>query len=192
MRVLGLDGLRASTTGSNMAAANLATLTLGAAGRRVLSALILVSCLGGCMSSLLTGSRVFVPLATDGLFVRWLGALSPRTAVPSRAVVVAALLGAGYVLVRSFEQLTEAFVVGYFPFYVLAVLPAGISGDRGLYGMTIRGLFRAGTGLSRDRARGYGAANLLLFCVAWPALMYALWVTAWRQREALRRMERGG
>ncbi|TAK29262.1 MAG: amino acid permease [Myxococcaceae bacterium] len=61
-------------------------------------------------------------LATDGLFVRWLGALSPRTAGPSRAVVVAALLGAGYVLARSFEQLTEAFVVGYFPFYVLAVL----------------------------------------------------------------------
>ncbi len=122
VRVLGLDGLRASTTGSNMAAANLASLTLGAAGRRILSALILVSCLGGCMSSLLTGSRVFVPLATDGLFVRWLGALSPRTAVPSRAVVVAALLGAGYVLARSFEQLTEAFVVGYFPFYVLAVL----------------------------------------------------------------------
>lgn len=121
-RVLGLDGLRASTTGSNMAAANLATLTLGAAGRRLLSALVLVSCLGGCMSSLLTGSRVFVPLATDGLFVRWLGALSPRTAVPSRAVVVATLLGAAFVLARSFEQLTEAFVVGYFPFYVLAVL----------------------------------------------------------------------
>lgn len=122
VRVLGLDGLRASTTGANMAAANLATLTLGAAGRRLLSALILVSCLGGSMSSLLTGSRVFVPLATDGLFVRWLGALSPRTAVPSRAVVVAALLGAVYVLARSFEQLTEAFVVGYFPFYMLAVL----------------------------------------------------------------------
>jgi APA family basic amino acid/polyamine antiporter len=122
VRVLGLDGLRASTTGSHMAAANLAALTLGAAGRRLLSALILVSCLGGCMSSLLTGSRVFVPLAADGLFVRWLGALSPRTAVPSRAVVVAALLGAVYVLARSFEQLTEAFVVGYFPFYVLAVL----------------------------------------------------------------------
>lgn len=122
VRVLGLDGLRASTTGAHMAAAHLATLTLGAAGRRLLSALILVSCLGGCMSSLLTGSRVFVPLATDGLFVRWLGALSPRTAVPSRAVVVAALLGAGYVLARSFEQLTEAFVVGYFPFYMLAVL----------------------------------------------------------------------
>jgi amino acid transporter len=121
-RILGLDGLRHSTTGSNMAAANLAALTLGATGRRALSALILVSCVGGCMSSLLTGSRVFVPLATDGLFVRWLGALSPRTAVPTRAVIVATALGGVYVTVRSFEQLTDAFVAGYFPFYMLAVI----------------------------------------------------------------------
>ncbi len=120
-RALGIDGLRHSTTGANMAAANLAVLTLGEAGRRLLSAIILVSCVGGCMSSLLTGPRTFVPLATDGLFLRGLGAVSPRAAVPARAVVACALLGGAYVLVRSFEQLTDAFVVGYFPFYMLAV-----------------------------------------------------------------------
>jgi amino acid transporter len=120
-RVLGIEGLRRSTSGTNMAAANLASLTLGAAGRQFLSALILVSCLGGCMSSLLTGPRVFVALATDGLFVRWLGAVSPKSGVPARAVMVSALLGGLYVSARSFEQLTDAFVVGYFPFYILAV-----------------------------------------------------------------------
>ncbi len=121
-RVLGLDGLRASTTGSHMAASNLAALTLGAAGQRALAALVLVSCVGGCMSSLLTGSRVFVPLATDGLFLRGLGVVSPRTRVPARAVVVCSVLGAFYVSFRSFEQLTDGFVVGYFPFYALAVI----------------------------------------------------------------------
>jgi APA family basic amino acid/polyamine antiporter len=121
-RVLGLDGLRRSTTGVNLAAANLATLTLGAGGRRLLSALILVSCLGGCMSSLLTGSRVFVPLASDGLFPRAFGVVSPRTGVPVRAVLISAALGAVYTTVRSFEQLTDAFVVGFFPFYILAVV----------------------------------------------------------------------
>jgi amino acid transporter len=121
-RVLGIEGLRHSTSGANMAAANLARQSLGHAGERLLGALILISCVGGCMSSLLTGSRVFVPLATDGLFLRSLGRLSPRTAVPSRAVLVSAALGGVYVTVRSFEQLTDAFVIGYFPFYVLAVL----------------------------------------------------------------------
>ena len=108
-----------------MAAANLARATLGAAGQTLLSLLILTSCLGGIMSALLTGSRVFVPMATDGLFVAWLGHVSPRTGVPARAVAVAAFLGLGYVTIRSIEQLTDGFVVGYFPFYMLAV--AGVA-----------------------------------------------------------------
>ncbi|MDQ3031135.1 MAG: amino acid permease [Myxococcota bacterium] len=121
-RVLGLEGLRRSTDGSGMAAAHLATLTLGAAGRALLAALVLVSCVGGCMASLLTNSRTFVPMATDGVFSQWLGRVWERTGVPANAIGVGALLGAIYVSSRSFEQLTDAFVVGYFPFYALAVI----------------------------------------------------------------------
>lgn len=65
-------------------------------------------------------------------------------------------------------------------------LPAVLTGDAGLYGKTIRGLFRLGARLHPDRMRGYGAANLLVFCVLWPGLMYALWIIAWKQRIALR------
>jgi len=120
-RVLGLDGLLASTSGSNMAAANLATRALGPLGARLLAGLLLVSCVGGCMASLLTGSRVLVPMATDGLLPGWLGSVSARAHVPSRAVALAAALGGVYVASRTFEELTDGFVVGYFPFYGLAV-----------------------------------------------------------------------
>ena len=120
-RVLGLEGLRRSTTGANMAAANLATLTMGPIGRRVLSALVLTSCVGGCMASLLTNPRTFVPMATDGVFVRWLGAVDARSGTPRNAVLTAAALGVLYVSYQGFEQLSDAFVVGYFPFYALAV-----------------------------------------------------------------------
>jgi APA family basic amino acid/polyamine antiporter len=119
-RTLGLDGLRRATSGADMAGAHVAVATLGDRGRVLFAALLLVSCVGGCMSSLLTGSRVFVPLATDGLFVRWLGVVSGR-GVPARAVLVSAALGACYVCFRSYEQLTDGFVVGYFPFYMLGV-----------------------------------------------------------------------
>lgn len=122
MRGLGLDGLRASTVGEHMPAARLATRTLGDAGRGLLSALVLVSCVGATMTNLLTAPRVFVPLAADGLFPAVLGRVGARHGVPARAIAVAALLGAAYVSSRTFEQLTEAFVVGFFPFYVLAVL----------------------------------------------------------------------
>ena len=120
-RVLGLQGLQWSTSGTHMAAANVAYLTLGSVGRTALSTLVCVSCIGGCMSSLLTGSRIFVPMASDRTFIPWLGYVSPTHGVPTRAVVIAALLGCGYVMSRTFEQLTEAFVVGFFPFYALAV-----------------------------------------------------------------------
>lgn len=125
-RTLGLAGLQASTTGSNMAGANLARAALGTFGQSLLSLLVLISCLGGTMGSLLTGSRIFVPMASDGLFVAWLGKISPTTHIPARAVAMAALLGLGYVTNRSFEQLTDGFVVGYFPFYIMAVASVAI------------------------------------------------------------------
>lgn len=118
LRLLGVDGLRAS----RMAGADLARAALGTGGERALAALVLVSCVGGCMSSLLTGSRVFVPLASDGLFFRWFGVVSPRSRAPVRAVIASATLGAVYVSFRSFEQLSNGFVVGYFPFYMLSVV----------------------------------------------------------------------
>lgn len=74
------------------------------------------------MASLLTGSRIFVPMATDKLFIKWIGVISTRSHVPVRAVIVAATLGVIYVSSRTFEQLTDAFVVGYFPFYMLAII----------------------------------------------------------------------
>jgi len=118
-RALGLSGLRGSISG--LAAANLADVTLGARGRGLLEVLIVLSCLGGCMSSLLTDSRVFVPLSTERVFPRAIGQVSPITGVPSRAVLICGALGASYVLLRSFEQLADAFVVGFFPFYILGV-----------------------------------------------------------------------
>jgi len=117
-RALGLGGLAGA---KEIPAAAVARVALGDRGPTLLALLVLVSCAGGAMTSLLTNSRIFVPLATDGLFIRWLGEVSPRTGVPARAVLVSAGLGITYVLFRSFEQLTEAFVVGFFPFYMLAV-----------------------------------------------------------------------
>lgn len=60
-------------------------------------------------------------------------------------------------------------------------LPAVLTGDRYLFGQTIRGLYAVGRVFSSDRALGYGAANLVVFCALWPGLMYALWVIFWRQ-----------
>lgn len=121
-RVLGEDGLRASGSGSAMAAMQTIEVILGAAGRRALSLLVLVSTTGGALASLLTSSRAFVPMSSDGTFFRALGAVDPKSGVPRLAVVATTVLGCVYVGSSSFESLTDAFVVGYFPFYALAIV----------------------------------------------------------------------
>jgi len=118
---LGTQGVLASTSGADMVAMNAARAALGDMGARLLAALVFVSCLGACMVGVLTGSRVFVAMAADGLFIRALGRVSDA-GTPVRAVLLTSGLGIAYLSVRSFEQLTDSFVVGMFPFYMLAVI----------------------------------------------------------------------
>lgn len=70
------------------------------------------------------------------------------------------------------------------------VLPAAISGDAGLFGQAIDGLYGIGglTGLSS--AEGYGAANLAIFCALWPAAMLAMVGVGLRQRVRLSALRR--
>lgn len=67
------------------------------------------------------------------------------------------------------------------------MLPGWLTSDRGAFGLAIRGLSVLGSGLARDRATGYGLANLLVFCVAWPVGTYGLWLVVLRQHEAIAR-----
>jgi hypothetical protein len=72
------------------------------------------------------------------------------------------------------------------------VLPRSLSGDDGLFGAAVRALHGMGQAMAPGRGNvGYGVANLLVFCVAWPAGMYALWLVALRQRRRLRQARRG-
>jgi len=61
-------------------------------------------------------------------------------------------------------------------------LPDAIAGDAGLYGNTIRALLTAGSQSGLGKRDGYGAVNLLLFCVAWPGFMLVLLGTGLYQR----------
>jgi hypothetical protein len=65
-------------------------------------------------------------------------------------------------------------------------LPAFFAGDDGLFGATVRALHAAGRSFGPDASgAGYGAANLAVFCAAWPGAMYALYLVALRQRAQL-------
>lgn len=121
VRVLGFEGIARSTVGEHMVAGNLAMALLGTTGLRALAALVFLSCLGASMSTLLTGPRVLVAMAADGVLFERIGRVDPRSGVPREAVLVGSGLGVAYVLFQGFEQLSNAFVVGLFPFYMLGV-----------------------------------------------------------------------
>ncbi len=71
-------------------------------------------------------------------------------------------------------------------------LPLPLAGDQGLFGATIRRLKTAGTVLVPSAPFvGYGVVNLAVFCVAWPGLMYALYLVALRQRRKIIALRRG-
>lgn len=68
-------------------------------------------------------------------------------------------------------------------------LPPSLSGDDGLFGWAVGRLHDAGRVLMPHHpAEGYGVANLLLFCVLWPALMWGLYLKVVSQAQALWRL----
>jgi amino acid transporter len=107
---------------SELVAADTATAVLGPVGSSLVAALVLLSTFGALNGTIMSGPRVFYAMGADRLFFRYFGALHPRGRTPHRAIALAAVLGVGFVSVRTFEELAEAFILGLWPFFMLAVL----------------------------------------------------------------------
>ena len=107
--------------GRPLVAADAARAVFGEVGASVVAAMVMVSAFGALNGSTMTGPRILFAMADDGLFFRQIGAVHPRWRTPAAAIALAAMLGIGYVSVRSFEQLADSFILGIWPFYALAV-----------------------------------------------------------------------
>jgi amino acid transporter len=107
---------------SPLVAADVATAALGPAGARLVALAIAISTFGTLNGSLMTGPRIFWAMAVDGAFFPALAKVDPITRAPVRAIVLSMALGALFVSVRGFAQLSDQFVTGIWPFYALSVL----------------------------------------------------------------------
>ncbi len=106
---------------AELVAADSAQLLFGAAGVVAVSAAVAVSTFGTLNGSMMTSPRIFYALAEDGLFPAVIARVDPTTGAPGAAILLTAALGMIFVLVRSFTQLADQFVIGIWPFYALAV-----------------------------------------------------------------------
>ena len=95
---------------------------LGQAGASVVAAIVMISCFGTLNGSMLTNPRIFFAMADRGLFFKGVARVSPRFQTPSVAIWLASVLGVAYVLFNDFQQLADRFVLGIWPFYILAIL----------------------------------------------------------------------
>ena len=106
---------------SKLVAADVAERVMGRPGVAFVSVAVMISTFGTLNGSMMTGARVLFATAADGLLFRPIARVHPRFRTPSVAIMLEALLGVGFVLVGTFEQLADAFVTAIVPFYALAV-----------------------------------------------------------------------
>jgi APA family basic amino acid/polyamine antiporter len=89
----------------------------GAGAARLVSAAILVSIFGCLSANILTCSRIYQPMAQDGLFFRSLARIDPRHRVPTASLLAQAAWASVLVLSGTFEQLYTYVVFAEVLFY---------------------------------------------------------------------------
>jgi amino acid transporter len=106
---------------SPLIAADTMTVVFGGAGAVLVSSFVAISAFGALNGIMLSSPRVFFAMADDGLFFQSIARVHPRFKTPYVAILLTALLGMVLVVSRSFEALTNTFVIAIWPFYALCV-----------------------------------------------------------------------
>jgi amino acid transporter len=107
--------------GAELVAADVARLVIGPGGVVIVSAAIAVSTFGTLNGSMMTAPRIFFAAAEDGVFPRAIARVDPRTHAPTAAVILMTVMGVIFILIRTFTELADQFIIGIWPFYALAV-----------------------------------------------------------------------
>ncbi|HEX2076240.1 MAG TPA: amino acid permease [Longimicrobium sp.] len=107
---------------STLVASDVAQRIFGGVGAALVAGMVMISTFGALNGSTMTGPRILYAMAEDRNFFRPIAAVHPLWKTPYAAIGLAASLGIAYVLMRNFQQLSDSFVLGIWPFYCLAVL----------------------------------------------------------------------
>jgi APA family basic amino acid/polyamine antiporter len=115
IRVLGADGLAATTTPASMAM----QAAIGSRGANLTAIIIAVSTLGFLSQGMLTAPRVYFAMAEDGLFFRSVAFVSKRTQAPVMAIALQGALAIVIALSQRYEQILNYVISSDFIFFGL-------------------------------------------------------------------------
>jgi basic amino acid/polyamine antiporter, APA family len=105
---------------SPLVASDTMVRVLGSTGAAAVAVMVMVSTLGAICGLGLAVPRIYYAMAREGLLFESLARVHPRFLTPHVAVAFYTVFALVCVWWRSFEQLTEAFVLGTWPFLALA------------------------------------------------------------------------
>ncbi|HNX49760.1 MAG TPA: amino acid permease [Thermoanaerobaculaceae bacterium] len=106
---------------SSRIAADVMEAAIGPLGASVVTLIILLSMTGTANGHLLTSSRVFYAMASDGLFFKSVARIHPRYLTPHVSIIVLATWAALLSLSGTFEQLFSYVIFGFWIFMGLTV-----------------------------------------------------------------------
>ena len=107
---------------SSRVAADLADAVLGSGGGTAISAIVLFSTFGALAGIVLTGPRVYLAMAQDGLLFRWLREIHPRYQTPHRAIALQAVWSSALVATGTFRALFTRVVYTEWIFFGLMAI----------------------------------------------------------------------
>ena len=105
---------------SPLVAADTLMALIGPIGVSLISIVVMISTFGSVNGSMLVNPRIFFAMAEDRLFFQSMARVHPRYKTPHVAILLTAGLGVFFVLTRTFEQLSDTFVLTMWPFYALS------------------------------------------------------------------------
>jgi APA family basic amino acid/polyamine antiporter len=114
----------AAVASSNRVAADFADRVMGSGGAAAMSALVVLSTLGAMTGIILTGPRVYLAAAQDGLLTRWIGEIHPRFGTPHHAIVLQAVWAAVLVATGTYRALFTRVV--YTEWIFFGLMAAGV------------------------------------------------------------------
>ena len=95
----------------------------GPAGGRVFAGVVVVAVLGSLAAFLMAAPRVYYAMARDGLFLRGVAEVDPRSGTPVRAIAIQAGLACLFVSLGTFGE-----IVAYFVFVTVAFIALTVAG----------------------------------------------------------------
>jgi amino acid transporter len=106
---------------SQLVAADTMAAIFGRTGVMLVSIFVMISAFSSLNGTMLASPRIFFAMADDGLLFKAMGKVHRQYQTPYVAIIFSALLGMTLVMSRSFEAITNMFVLAIWPFYALSI-----------------------------------------------------------------------